>query len=208
MLTNAPLVVPLATADLTLGAAALRVARALAILKGTGMPAPNGSLNLADNLAVGASIADTQAALNLLRSQAFVDSATYLLTELEETYGLPASPELSTADRQARLTTKVRASVAGTPQSILAAVQPLIEPFYPGATIVENQARACTADPRAVFRWALVVPGYVMTIPLDPLVELAIEQMKPAHTQGLITNQIGFLTDDPDSLTDLTLISA
>lgn len=204
----APRVQPLATDDLTLGAMALTFARQLAILKGTGMPARNDSLNHADNMAMGAAMADGRDTFVNVLAQAFVNTATDLLSELEEQYGLPASPELSVADRQARLTAKVRASVAGTPQSILAAVQPLLEATYPGVNIVENQARDCTADPRAVFRWALVIPGYSATLPLDPLLTVVLEQMKPAHTQYVLTNAVGFLTDDPDSLTDLTVISA
>lgn len=205
-LTAAPRSTPLATDDLTLGAMALTLARQLAILKGSGMPAPNTSLNHADNMAMGAALAAARAMFLNVLAQAFVDTATDLLSELEVQYGLPMSPDLSTAARQARLTSKVRASVAGTPQSILAAVQPLIGGAYPGASIEENQARDCTAVPNAVFRWALILPGYLGVIPLDPLLDEVLQQMKPAHTSYAISNRRGFLTNDPTSLTNLTLI--
>jgi hypothetical protein len=205
-LTAAPRSTPLATDDLTLGAMALTLARQLAILKGSGMPAPNASLNHADNMAIGAALADGRAMFLNVLAQAFVDAATDLLSELEVQYGLPVSSDLSTAVRQARLTSKVRASVAGTPQSILAAVQPLVGVAYPGANIVENQARDCTAAPNAVFRWALILPGYLGVVPLDPLLDEVLQQMKPAHTLYVVGNKQKFLTNDPDSLTNLTLI--
>lgn len=201
-----PRIAPLATTDLTLGDDALYFARLLARAKGTAMPAGDGSLNHADNLAFGAALADAVDGLDAMLNQVFPDSATFMLPELEQLYGLPVGTAMTTAQRQARLVARVRASAAGTPQSIVAALTP-VTTAWGVPTIVENAWSAVTAAPRNVFLFAVVLPGFLSTTP-PPEVVAVVEQMKPAHTDYNVTNQVGFLTDDPDSLTDLTLLGS
>lgn len=201
-----PRIAPLATTDLTLGDDALYFARLLARAKGTAMPAPDGSLNHADNLAFGAAIRDAVDGLDAMLNQVFPDSATFMLPELEQLYGLPVGTALTTAQRQARLVARVRSSAAGTPQSIVAALTP-ITTTWGVPSIVENAWSAVLAAPRNVFLFAVVIPGFI-AYPAPADVVAVLEQMKPAHTSYNVTNQVGFLTDDPNSVTDLTVISA
>lgn len=201
-----PRIAPLATTDLTLGDEALYFARLLARAKGTAMPAGDGSLNHADNLAFGAALADAVDGLDAMLNQVFPDSATFMLPELEQLYGLPVGTAMTTAQRQARLVARVRASAAGTPQSIIAALTP-VTTTWGVPTIVENAWSDVTAAPRNVFLFAVVLPSFLSATP-PPEVVAVVEQMKPAHTDYNVTNQVGFLTDDPNSLTDLTLLGS
>lgn len=201
-----PRIAPLATTDLTLGDDALYFARLLARAKGTAMPAGDGALNHADNIAFGAALADAVDGLDAMLNQVFPDSATFMLPELEQLYGLPVGTAMTTAQRQARLVARVRASSAGTPQSIIAALTP-VTTAWGVPTIVENAWDDVTAAPRNVFLFAIVLPGYIATTP-PPEVVAVVEQMKPAHTDYNVTNQVGFLTDDPESITDLTLLGS
>lgn len=201
-----PRIAPLATTDLTLGDDALYFARLLARAKGTAMPAGDGSLNHADNLAFGAALADAVDGLDAMLDQVFPDSATFMLPDLEQLYGLPVGTAMTTAERQARLLARVRASSAGTPQSIIAALTP-VTTAWGAPTIVENDWVGVLAAPRNIFRFAVVLPGFASATP-PPAVVAVLEQMKPAHTAYTVTNQYGFLTDDPNSLTDLTVLDA
>lgn len=167
--------------------AAGTIARRILRLKGPAIQAPDGSLNAADALALGASLEASRQVIAAARAQTFVCDATYMLSELESLYGLPVSPSLPTADRQARLLAFVRATISGTPASIESAVKALTG----SCTVVEfTAAEVWASDPtptaatrRGVFRFVVVVPvGWVENPSKRALVAQVVERMKPAHT--------------------------
>ncbi len=192
--------------------AAGNVARRLLTLKGPAIQAPDGSLNAADALALGASLEDSRAMLATARAQAFVCDATYMLDELEAQYGLPVDPTMATAARQNRLLAFVRASAAGTPVSIAAAVSTLTG----SCSIVEfTAAQVYATDPhptaftrRGVFRFVVVVPTAYVTSPTwNALISAVVNRMKPAHTTFTIADGT-LLKYDTASGYDVTALGA
>jgi len=192
--------------------AAGNVARRLLTLKGPAIQAPDGSLNAADALALGASIEDSRAMLATARAQAFVCDATYMLDELEAQYGLPVDPTAPTALRQTRLLAFVRASAAGTPASIEAAVATLtgscsiIE--YTAAEVYATDPRPTAATRRGVFRFVVVVPtAYVESATWRALIAAVVNRMKPAHTTFTLADGV-HLKYDTASGYDVTALGA
>ena len=193
--------------------AAADIARRLCILLGPAFQAPDGSLNAADALALGAILETARQVYGAARAQLFVSDATYMLSELEALYALPVDPSLSVAARQARLLAFVRSSVAGTPQAIEAAVAVLsgvcevVE--SPIVDVMASDPTPTFETSRGVFQFAVVVPLAVASSPpLVAQIAAVVNRMKPAHTGFAVTNQAGgFLTDDPLSLTDLTVLA-
>jgi hypothetical protein len=190
------------------------LARLLALALGTAFGASDGTAVAADLLALAGALADARQALRDLADEAFVDTANDLLDELERAYGLPVQPDLSLVSRRARLTAKVRAARAGTPDDILRAVRAL----DPTATLTENTPASVprTADlpgppavaggDRFVFLFAvrLAVATWSDTS-LRARIDALLDQMQPAHTDHVLhTNDPanGFRFDDPDSLFD------
>jgi uncharacterized protein YmfQ (DUF2313 family) len=194
---------PLPTQAVAGGAMTVQIARAMLALIGGGYAAPQDGLNAADYLALGSSFADLRASLLNVWGQEFVASATGvtgLLTQWEQTLGLPVDTTMTDADRQARLVAFVRSAISGTPQSIESAVAAVTT----SCTVVETTASAVrasdptpTADtPRGVFLFAVVVPiGFVQSVPKNALVASIVERMKPAHTDFTIANAVGFYCD-------------
>lgn len=204
----------LPTAAVDLRAMSVQIARTMLSLVGVGWQAPQDSLVAADALALGSSYANLREELLHVWDQAFVAFATSdngLLTEWEQVYGLPVDTTMSDASRQARLGAFARSSISGTPQSIEAAVS-----AYTGTcTVVESIASEVWAtDPlhlaatrRLVFLFVVVVPiGFGTSVPKNAQVRAIVDRMKPAHTNYNVANQVGFFCDDPDSLTDLTVL--
>jgi hypothetical protein len=133
-------------------------------------------------LSLGDALTDIRDTLNRCINQAFATTATDMLSELETEYGLEQRPDLSDADRQARLTAKVRATRGGTDQRILAAVQV----FDPAASIVS--VTCVEADAVGNIRKTNYFTLYAPTAWTDTTQRAAINQligqMKPAHTLG------------------------
>lgn len=188
------------------------IARQMLRLIGPAMQAPDGSLNAADALALGAALRDARQVQLDSASQAFVDSATYMLTELETLYGVLVDETMTDADRQARLTAFVRTVIGASPQSIESAVS-----AYTGtATVSETNVAAVlrselvpTADTyRKVFRFCVVVPLAIVSSPTDYAQTVAIlARMIPAHAAASIANATMFYTDGfSDSYTDCTAL--
>ncbi len=178
------------------GTIARRVLRAM----GTSVNAPDTSSNAAEALAFADAVADIYSDLLIATNQAFADTASVLMSELESSYGLTVRTDLPIRDRQVRLLAKIRAARAGTPQSILI----MIAPYLATAVIYENTSAAVAAtNPAGVFIFAVLVTVATFNDP-NALAALRalIEQMKPTHTKGSITTRIGFRCDDPDSLLD------
>lgn len=194
--------------------AAATIARRILVLKGPAIQAPDGSLNAADALALGAILETARETLAAARAQAFVCDATYMLSELEALYGLSVDASVPDATRQARLLAFVRAAISGVPASIEAAVAALSGT----CTVVETNIVAVMAsDPtpdadtaRGVFQFAVVVPlAVASSAPQVAQITAVVDRMKPAHTSFAVTNQTtGFLTDSPTSLTDVTVLGS
>lgn len=166
------------------------LARQLATILGPAYQAPDGSNNAAELLALGGALAAARDQLRRALDQAFVDTATDLLPELEAEYGLAVQPELSTAARQARLLAKVRAARAGTPQGILNAARV----DDPTATIGENTPTTAAAAgyPRGAYVWVLICATGVFDDPTRlARMQALVEQMKPAHTKGYVAQSAG-----------------
>lgn len=176
-----------------------RFARELALILGTAYQAQNGSLVAADMTSLGGALAMIRATSLRAVDQAFVDSALDILTELERVYGLTNRTDLATADRRTRLTAKVRAYIAGTPQTIDSAVSA----YDSTAAVYEN-----TPDgSRTPFQFGVTVKAAVYDSPEQKAsIERLIEQMKPGHTKGNLGTKKGFYTNQADSLTNRTLI--
>jgi uncharacterized protein YmfQ (DUF2313 family) len=191
---NTPLALPTEASD------AGDAARRLATLVGPAVQAPEGSAAAADYYALGQALVDARATNNASLDEAFADTATQLLSELEAQYGLTPRPDMALADRRARLVAKIRAARAGTPNSILTAVHAI----DPTAVLYENTAADVAAtNPRGVFIWALqIAEATYFDAEKRRSILAIVEQMKPAYTQGNTCVTVGFLTDDDESLTD------
>lgn len=181
-----------------------RVARRLARLIGTSRDFLDTTVEGSNALALGQALDTAADAMALAIAQGFAGEATVLLSELEQRYGLSDGGGLIASDRQARLVAKVRAARAGTPQGILRALATL----DPTAGILENVwSDVSGTDPPAVYRFGVLVAVATYADPaLLARIREIIEQMKPAHTQGVVGTASKFKTDDPNSLTDRDLL--
>lgn len=188
-------------------------ARQIAQLLGAAyQPADNTAIG-AELLAYGGAIRDgRQTNLDGL-SECFPDTAEQTLNKWEETYGLPVREDLVNLSlpnpyqiRQARLTAKVRAARAGTPQQITAAVAAI----DPSAVLIQNlfsQIIAAGGSPLGVYQFAIILATATLTnATLMSQIQAIVRQMKPAHTRGQFSNvnpftnfgnNSGFKTDDP-----------
>jgi len=178
----------LPTSSTTARASTLAIARQILRSVGPGWQAPQDSLTAADALAFAASLDDGRLELLSVLDQAFASSATELLSELEALYSLPVDAGLTTSERQARLTAYVRASSAGTPDSIASALEALTG----GPCSVGDS----TPGGRSVFLFACVVPlGFVQLAVKNARVRDLVDRMKPAHTDYTVVNAVGFYCD-------------
>lgn len=220
---------PLPLSDPTTSdAATLGYARRLLTYLGPAYPAPDGSVTASDYLAWGHSLATVRGTLLRALDQAFPNSATDLLSELETDYGLPTDPSGVVASRQGRLLATVQSKQAGDPTTIATALTTLLG--YPtGVAVVDyTAAQVLSAEPlgaasayaattrRGVFVFAVVVPTkYLTDTSAMANINALVTRAKPAHTTFTVTDSAGpFLADDPSgvghpgSLTDRTIIGA
>lgn len=181
-----------------------RIARRLARLIGTSRDFSDTTVEGSNALSMGQALDTAADAMASAIAQGFAGEATVLLSELEAEYGLGDGAGLSTADRQARLLAKVRAARAGTPQEIKRA----ISAFDSSVTVIENiWSDVASTDPAAVYRFGVLIATVTYADPnLLARIRATIEQMKPAHTQGVVGTASKFKTDDPNSLTDRDLL--
>lgn len=205
-----PFIQSLPTRDGTEGV----IARQILSLIGPAMQAPDGSLNAADALALAGALRDARQVQIDSASQAFPDSATYMLTELEGLYGVLVDETMTYAERQVRLTAFVRTVIGASPQSIESAVA-----AYTGSAEVYevSASEALASDPgpdaeRGVFAFAVVVPTAIALNPTKlAQVRSIIDRMRPAHTSFDVVNGVeddGLRTETGDSLIEVTGIGA
>jgi hypothetical protein len=199
----------------------LALARQVGVLLGPAFAAPWSntvkSLMGADLLAYGSALkGGRETNYDALRN-AFVNTAKELLGELEIVYGLAYDPSLSDDARRTRLLVKARAQFAGTPPNIITA----LTPYDLGQPVTIRETTAAEAlSVEAVFRFTVYVKPDVVPssgASFDSLfvaarlaaIRATVEQMKPAHSSYQLTTtdpSIGFFTDDPDSLTNNTVL--
>lgn len=192
-----------------------RFARALAVLLGPAYQPADGTLVAADLRALGGALAGVHATVARAVAQAHPRTATDLLGELEEEYGLPDGASLTTAERQTRLAAKVRARFAGSPADILATLRT----HEPAATLEECAAAVVLGtDPNAVFRFLVLLGWTPATAPDDVLAQLAaldaagarldplLRQQQPAHTDHELGVRVGARCDDPATRCELALL--
>ncbi len=190
----------LPTSSTTGRASTLAIARQMLRAVGSGWQAPQGSLNAADALSLGASLDDARRVLLACLDEAYADTVTEMLDEWETVYGLPVVAGLSTAERRARLVAYVRASFAGSPQGIERALEALTQS---AVSINEGPPNGVY-----VFLFAVVVSlGFVQVPEKAAQVRAIVDRMKPAHTNYSICNAIGFYCDGYlDSYCDTTAL--
>jgi uncharacterized protein YmfQ (DUF2313 family) len=193
-------------------------ARQLATILGTAYQPADGTVVAADLYALGQALADASAINTSSVAEAFADTASALLSELEVAYGLTPRHDATKADRRAALRAKIRAARAGTPQAILRAVTL----FDVSAVVHENTAAAVataaaaaptTADAllcrRHVFVWAVEIAAAVYADSAKrTAIRAIVQQMKPAHTRVNVCTQVGFYCDDPNSLVDRDVLGS
>ncbi len=185
-------------------------ARQLAKILGPAYTPKDGTAAGADALAWGDALAEIKATQDTSIDQAFADTATDLLSELELQRGIPVSVVLVDSERQVNLTAAVRANFSGSPNDILAAVRTI----SPTALLYENLAVDVQAtDPKAVFRFSIVIPeaDWGKTVADNykrNLIRDTVRRMKPGHTDFTIATRVGFRFDDPLSLFDRDVFGA
>ncbi len=180
-----------------------RFAREIAILRGPEVTPADGTVVAEDFRALGGAIAGVRSTVLRAVAQAHASSASDLLDELEEQYGLANGADLSTATRRTRLQAKVRARRQGTENAILATVRTIA----PTATIQGVAWSATTAYPRGTFRYAIVVPVATFDSTDRTTIADAAAQQSPAHVEPRVTTRVGFRCDDPLSRCDDTLLA-
>lgn len=183
-------------------------ARQLALLLGPAFQPADGTRIAADLLALGGGLAAGYATNLASVGEAFADTASALLTELEVELGLPVRTDLATAARRTRLLAKVRAKFAGTPQDL----KTTAATYDATSTVVENtpatvphelDAAGYWGASRGVFQFAVKVAAATANDPVAmPTLQAAVEQQKSAHTLGSVCVTTAFLCDDAASLTD------
>lgn len=173
-------------------------ARELATLKGPGYQPTPGSLDEADDEALGQGLAGAHDRQTACAEEALPDRATALLGDWEARLGLVTSPLAAAADRRAALRAKRRATGGGTRARMTAAVQAI----DPAGTVVTNDAAAVT-DPRDVYQFAVTISAAVWSDAAKrEAVRVVVDQMKQAPTRFCVAVKAAFKCDDPDSLCD------
>lgn len=181
-------------------------ARQLLRLLGPAYPAPDGSTNAADALALADVILGEVETTAHSLDDAFPDTVRSIITEWEQMLGLPVSAGvLSNSARRTALLARWRTRFAGTPNAILTALTPL---STTAPTMRETLARDSHANPRRVYAFTVRTSVDPTTPAIAPLVA-TVAVMKPAHTDVAFTDRsltAGFFCNDADSLTNNTLL--
>jgi len=205
---------PLPTRTGTVG----ELARLIGRMIGPAVSAPDGSLDAADYLALAGALADGRSTNRNLLRNAFPGEAVELLDQWEGLLGLAVSSSLADGARQERLVVVIRASAAGTPSNIGRALASINGGVAP--EVLEVLAADVTAARENVFRYvvhmttvdAAPVAGQPVSAQFSPTrwsaIKSALDRLSPAHTAAHVTTTqtTAFLTDDPNSLTDNTVL--
>lgn len=188
---------------------AIRLARQLGRLLGPWLQAEDGSRNAADLVAIASALDASTQTTTTSGEQAFVDLVTNLLAEWEALYGI-TTPAPTLEERRGELLARARAGFVAHPRTIVSAIKGIAGV---DAEVVEALWSEVTIDPKRVHRIAVRMSAEAYGTPNDFTatylrVKQVVDRMKPSHVAvvytGTQTN--GFLCDDPDSLTDNTIL--
>lgn len=201
---------PLPT-DTGLDADELLIVRQLGRLVGPWLDAPQDSLNAADLIAFGSAVYDGSQTTAGSLDEAFVDTASDLLSEWVALYAVLMPPPDAASQRIALLA-RSRTGFIGHPRIIDTAIRDLAGV---DTDVLETLWSEVTALPRNVFvivvRMNADVYGTPPTYtPTFFQVADVVGRMKPAHVAAVFTGTQtdDFLTDDANSLTDNTVLRA
>ncbi len=158
--------------------AAGRTARRLGRMLGPAVQAPDDSATAAELLGLADGIEAARDTLDDVRDEAFVDTASELLTEWEIALGVQLGVQ-ETADRRAALLAITRTRRGGSPQDLLAAMRL----FAPTATFRERTTANADAlgSAREVFRLRVVLGTSYTDAELVAKVGAILRAALPAH---------------------------
>ena len=180
------------------------LARLLARLLGPAWQAGDGSTTAAEMLAEGDALDDATTQLELAHAQAFAAEATVSLEDWERVLDLPLDVLSTTTTRRALVVARLRGTLSGAPEDLLAAVQSLV----PGATVRERTTTdaAALGSAREVFRLRFALGASYTDAELVAKVGAILRAALPAHA----THDVGpyeydaLLVEDGDELADET----
>jgi uncharacterized protein YmfQ (DUF2313 family) len=148
----------------------------------------------------------------------FPDTTDELLTDWERVYGL-VQADLPLFQRLQNFLSAYRRE----PRLDVPYMKEVVRPFVGYDVEVEEYMVFRCDDPRCltdhdkyaldedyVFQFTVIIDNaLIQTVGYDPAaVQTAMNKAKPAHTNGVLdTGSAGFFCDDPNSLTDLTLLA-
>lgn len=188
-----------------------KIARQLARLRGPEIQPRDGSLIAEDLRVQGGGLAEVRATIRRALAQAHPGTATDMLPELEEEYGLPSGAALATVDRQTNLLAKHRARGDGSIDALGVTVRTLI----PGAVLIPIAAsEVADTDPTAVFNLVILVPLATMDdanvlAQLDALLGQQVTSYAAwTYGAGAGPDIDPFLTDRSDSLVEIDLLAS
>lgn len=191
--------------------AADKIARELARLRGPEIAPADGTLVAEDLRAQGGAAALARATIRRALAQAHPSTATDLLPELEEEYGLPNGAVLPTAERQQLLLAKYRARGDG---SLLALATTTLTLVAEADLVTIAAADVEDTDPAAVFNLVVLVSQATMNdAGLRARVDALLAQQATGHVRWTFGRGDGpdidpFLCDRADSACDYDLLAS
>ena len=185
-------------------------ARTLARLIGPQIRPADGTLVAEDLRVQGQMLAEARGTVVRAVAQAHPGTATDLLPELEDEYGLTVGTALPVADRQRRLLAKARARADGS----LPALARTARTVFPAAALATISAPSVASTlPAAVFNTVILVSRADLEA-VDRLRQLdaLLGQQLTGHASWTYGRGAGpdledFLCDDPESLVEIDLLS-
>jgi hypothetical protein len=181
-------------------------ARRLARAMGTAVQPDDDSAAGADMLTWGEALATVQGTNRTSLDQAFADTATDLLSEKERLAGIPTGTNLTTAQRQQRLTAAARANFSGSAQDILA----MVLVYDSTAVLYETLAYDVFPNQEMVFEYGIVITEPVWADARKRREIYALmRKMEIAGARGNLATGRGFYCDAYlGSRTDDTLLGS
>lgn len=202
----------LPTADPLGDATALAVARRLGAMVGPAIRAADGSVGAAHYLSLGYTIGVTRTYVTRSLAEIFGHLAEDELAHWERALGTLSGEGAPSADRQAAVHARWIALRAGP--SVLA-IRRALERLTPDVLVIEILAADVAAsDPLGVFRLAILLPEAQEA---DAQLRARISATLAPQAQAQVSWALGrgagpdlddFLTDDPESLVEIDLLSA
>lgn len=144
------------------------------------------------------------AQLNELLTNTLPDRSTKRLDRWEAICRIQPGPTDSIQTRRNRILAFMQQVAGYTVDKIVTAVAPVLACTPDQLEIIEN--RNDGVNPEKVWLWFIKRDPALPGTPDIPTAQRIIDQMKPAHTRGLVGESTSFKCDDPHSLTDRDLL--